>query len=182
MPLDQKLAENQIIDFDAETFVEGIWNTELMKVYNNAPDIDLLIDSLKQHPKSTFAKNGNSLGIGNIGYFRVKGQGEVLQINENNVLLQTANNTVEIETEFIFGNAIRDASGLIKINDFDDTSDFNSISEMINDRIRKELIPSFSSELKIHQTVRFEGAVELNREHLTLSQLEVIPFTLKIIP
>ena len=180
--LDKRLAADTEIEFDAKAYVEGIWSNELMKVYNDAPDISLIIESLKSDSAGAFEKYGSSLGIGNIGYFRVKGQGTVASINENNVLVKVGRTIIEIETEFVYGNAIRDASGLVKVNDYDNTSDFNSISESINEKIREEVIPVFRPGVKTGDKLRFQGAIELNQAHLDLEQIEVIPLTLQIIP
>ena len=128
------------------------------------------------------SKKRKPWGIGNIGYFKVQGEGSVLSVHENNVLLQVGKLTVEIETEFIFGNAVRDASGLIQINDYDETSDFNLISESINDKIRKEVVPDFRARVKEGNIVRFKGALELNKAHLKLDQPEVIPVSVQLIP
>jgi predicted lipoprotein len=179
-PLDKKLADNNEISFDAKAYVDGIWGNELRMVYKDAPDIALLIDSLEHNTAAAFETYGYALGIGNIGYFRVKGEGMVTAVNNNNVLLQVGSHVIEVETEFVYGNAIRDASGLVKLNDYDNSSDFNSISESINEKIRKELIPEFRSKVKIGDKVRFEGAIELNKAHLKLSRIEVIPITLQI--
>lgn len=179
-PLDKKLADGNEISFDAKDYVEGIWGNELRMVYKDAPDIALLIDSLEQNTVAAFETYGYALGIGNIGYFRVQGVGLVTAVNNNNVLLQVGSHVIEVETEFVYGNAIRDASGLVKLNDYDNSSDFNSISESINEKIRKELIPEFRSKVKIGDKVRFEGAIELNKAHLKLSRIEVIPITLQI--
>ena len=178
--LDKKLADGNEISFDAKAYVNGIWSNELRMVYKDAPDIALLIDSLEQNTVAAFETFGYALGIGNIGYFRVIGEGLVTAVNNNNVLLQVGSHVIEVETEFVYGNAIRDASGLVKLNDYDNSSDFNSISESINEKIRKELIPEFRSKVKTGDKVRFEGAIELNKAHLKLSRIEVIPITLQI--
>ncbi|MBN7810783.1 DUF2291 domain-containing protein [Algoriphagus sp. H41] len=181
-PLDERLAANQKEVFDAAAYVESIWDTELAESYGNAPDFSQLLTALATDPEGTFEKSGNALGIGNIGYFRVKGEGTVTSVDENHVLLQVGDKSVEIETEFIYGNALRDASGLVKINDYPNTSDFNTISEEINARIRHDLIPTFRSSLAVGDRVEFEGAMELNKAHLNLQRPEIIPFTLKINP
>lgn len=180
-PLDEKLAESKEVAFDAKLFVEGMWKNDLLAVYDTAIDLTMLIDQLGQNPELTFKQEAQALGIGNIGYFKVKGEGTVIAVNENNVLLQVGNLPVEIETEFIFGNAVRDASGLIKINDYDETSDFNLISEAINDKIRAEVIPPFKAKVENGNKVSFKGALELNKAHLNLDQPEVIPVSIQII-
>ena len=102
-------------------------------------------------------------------------------VNENNFLVIVGGQIVEIEMEFIFGNAVRDASGLIKANDYDKTADFNSISESINERIRNDVVPEFRTKVEKGNKVIFKGALELNKAHLDLSQPEVIPVSIQII-
>ena len=181
LPLDEKLAAGKKVAFDAKSFVDGIWKTNLLVVYDSAIQVTTLLEELKKNPQSAFEQKAQALGIGNIGYFKVQGEGTVLSVNENNVLLQVGNQIIELETEFIFGNAVRDASGLIKVNDYDETSDFNSISESINDKIRKEVVPNFRDKVKINDKVSFKGALELNKAHLHLSQPEIIPVSIQII-
>lgn len=180
-PLDEKLAENTTIEFDASSFVKEIW-PNLLVAYDSGTEINQLLGEISSDPQQTFTDKANALGIGNIGYFKVMGEGKVESINENNVIILVGDQRIEIETEFVFGNAVRDASGLVKVNDFDKTSDFNSISEELNHTIREEVIPGFKAKVQKDATVLFKGAVELNKEHLDLTQPEVIPVILQITP
>ncbi len=180
MPLDEKIASEQTVTFDAESFVNDLWNQELQSVFDSSMGFSSLMMSLQENPLETFSRHGQSLGIGNIAYFRVSGEGIVNKVNENNVLVQVGDRLVEIETEFIFGNAIRDASGLIKINDFDKTSDFNGISEAINRKVREEVIPNFRQKVKEGDRIQFHGALELNKAHLHLDLPEIIPVSIEI--
>ena len=180
-PLDEKLSESKEIAFDAKSFVEGIWENDLMNAYDSAVDLMILMGKLRENPDVTFEREAQALGIGNIGYFKVRAEGTVLSVTENNVLMKAGDQIVELETEFIFGNAVRDASGLIKSNAYDKTADFNSISESINDKIRKEIIPDFRAKVVKGNKVIFKGAIELNKAHLDLRQPEVIPVSIQII-
>jgi len=145
-------------------------------------DLPGLLDQLLNDPELTFRREANALGVGNIAYFKVQGEGFVLKVNENNVILRVEDHELEIETEFIFGNAVRDASGLVRINDFDRTSDINLISETINHKIRSEIIPPFRARVKEGNKVKFTGAMELNMSHLELDRPEVIPVSIQITP
>lgn len=180
-PLNEKLADSSKVAFDAKSFVDSIWTTDLLGAYDSATNIINLLGELKKNSELTFAQKGRALGIGNIGYFKVVVEGTVLSVNENNVLVQVAERLIEIETEFIFGNAVRDASGLIKVNDYGETSDFNSVSESINDKIRNEVIPDFRGKVKKGDLVNVKGALELNKAHLNLKLPEVIPVSIQII-
>jgi predicted lipoprotein len=180
--LDEKIASEQQVVFDAKSYVNGIWAAQMRASYDSSTNLTILFEQLTNDSESTFQREAQALGIGNIGYFKVQGEGTVVAVNENNVMLQVGDQMIEIETEFIFGNAVRDASGLIQINDYDETSDFNSISEAINDKIRKEVIPNFRANVSKGDQVFFAGAIELNRAHLKLNQPEVIPVSLQIVP
>jgi len=42
-------------------------------------------------------------------------------------------------------------------------------------------LPSFKSTVKKGNTIEFVGAIELNKEHLNLQKIEVVPIEIKII-
>lgn len=58
--------------------------------------------------------------------------------------------------------------------------DFNNVSAELNKIIREKVLPPFKQQAKKGNTVEFSGAVELNKEHLKLSDIEVIPVETKI--
>jgi len=181
-PLNERLTEIEEKTFDAKAFAEDLWKSSLFKTFDTALVLNDLLENLKSDPQQTFDLHARAIGIGNIGYFKVKGEGVVYKVNENNIILSYEGLKVEIETEFIFGNAVRDASGLIRIEDFTRTSDINAISEEINKLIRERLIPPFRKEVKKGNKVRFTGAIELNRAYPDIRLPEVIPLTLQILP
>lgn len=170
--------------FDAASYAQGFWNNRLIPSLSSAIDLNNLIALLKKSPGETFEKHSNALGIGNIRFFLVRGQGEILSINENDVSVMmktdSSEKAIHIAIEYIYGNAVRDASKAININDFDNTMDFNNVSAEINKIIRSEVLPPFKTEAKEQRMVEFFGAVELNREHLSLENLEVVPINLKV--
>lgn len=171
--------------FDAKTYARNYFNNKLLPSLSNAVELNQLMFLLQTNKEQTFDKYGHALGIGNIRYFLVKGEGEVTSINENDVTVvakpDTNQKTIRIATEFVFGNAIRDASGKIDINEFSNTMDFNNVSAEINKIIRAEVLPPFKKTVVKGDSVQFAGALELNKEHLDVEDIEVIPIQLKII-
>ena len=102
-------------------------------------------------------------------------------MDENDVYVLTKNKqTLKIAIEYIFGNALRDAPGLIDINDFNNTMELNNIAAAVDKIIRDEVLPPFSSQVKKGDNISFAGAFELNQEHINLANIEVIPVVLKI--
>ena len=113
----------------------------------------------------------------------IKGDGKINAIDENEVAITTndsAKQTFTIAIEFVYGNAIRDASGLVSLNSFSSTTDMNSFSEEINKIVRTEVLPGFKTKAKAGDNVKFAGAIELNQAHLKLDSIEVVPIKLTI--
>lgn len=170
--------------FDAPGYANDYFNNKLLPLFGHTEEINQLILSIKASKNEAFEKYGHSLGIGNIKYFLVRGEGHLTSINENTTRILVKNdscqNSFNIVTEFVYGNAIRDASGLINLNEFSNTMDFNNVSAGINKIVRTEVLPAFKSSAKIGNDVRFFGAIELNKEHPALNTIEIIPISLKV--
>jgi len=171
--------------FDAKAYAANYFNDKLIPSLNSAVEINQLMSLLQSDKEQTFGKYGHALGIGNIRYFLVKGEGLVESIGENDVTLlakaDSAKKNIRIATEFVFGNAIRDASGKIDINEFSNTMDFNSISSEINKIVRVQILPQFKRNVKKGDTVQFAGAIELNKEHVNVEDIELMPIQLRIV-
>jgi predicted lipoprotein len=182
--LDEVKASSLEGQFNATSYARQFWEQQLLPNLSRAIEVNQLVALLKTNPESTFEAHSNALGIGNIRFFLVQGQGEVAAINENDVTVVVGSaagqREVRIATEYIFGNAVRDASGLIDINAFDNTMHFNNVSAELNTIIRMEVLPPFKASVQKDQVVTFTGAIELNQEYLNLEEIEVIPIALTI--
>ena len=182
--LDEVKASVSAKEFNATSYAQTFWNGKLIPNLNKAIEISRLTSMLASDPEKTFDEYSHALGIGNLRYFLVQGKGETVSVNENDVSLlvksDSAQQAIKIATEYIFGNAVRDASGLININEFNNTMDFNNVSAEINKIIRAKVLPPFKATVKKGNIVEFVGAIELNKEHLNLSPIEVIPVEIKL--
>lgn len=171
--------------FNAARYANEFWGTKLIPATTNAIETGELLSLLKTDKQKAFANHSHALGIGNIKFFLVQGEGIVESVEENQVLVkiesQPESPEISIATEYIFGNAVRDASGAIDINEFSNSMDFNNVSAEINKLIREGVIPEFKSKVKKGDRITFSGAIELNKEHTDLKKIEVIPVSLKIV-
>lgn len=171
--------------FDAAGYAKDFWEKKLIPGLSGAVDLGALTTQLKMEKDKAFDQHSHALGMGNIRYFLVKGQGIVTDVHENEVSVKLAGTAesvgnVRIATEYIFGNAVRDASGEIDINAFTNSMDFNNVSAEINKLIREKVVPRFKSEVKKGDRIAFHGAIELNRAHLQTNDIEIIPVSLQI--
>ena len=183
-----KLSELQTVEpkpFDAPGFVQKLWAGPLPARLDSALTLDALQAAIKANPTQTFDNYLNSMSIGNVRYGLVKVTGKVLSVNDDNVVVLTGSkdnqHTVTIATEYVYGNAIRDASRLVNIKDFVNTTDLNKISEELNKTVRTKVLPAFKGSVQKTDSVTCTGAIELNQAHYSLDDLEIIPVQCKII-
>lgn len=183
-----KLSELQVVEpkaFDAPAFTQQLWDTKLPAKLDSALTLEALQTELKTNPGRAFDTYFNSMSIGNVRYTLVKVTGKVLSVNDDDVVILTgakdAQRTVKIATEYVYGNAIRDASRLVNIKDFVNTTDLNRISEELNKRVRTKVLPAFKGTVQKGDSVDCSGAIELNQAHYSFDDLEVLPVQCKII-
>jgi predicted lipoprotein len=170
-----------VTQFNATAYARKYVDKQLLPSAGKATDIDQLLALLKDKPDSTFKSYSHTMDIGNIRFFMASGKGTVTSIDDNDAYLLTpGKQTVKIATEYIFGNALRDAPGIISINDFTNTMDLNNVSAEVNKIVRSEVVPPFKTKVKKGDTVTFAGAFELNQAHINLDNIEIIPVSLKI--
>ena len=149
--LDDVKKEAIVTKFDASKFA-GKYYKEVLPVAAGSVEYNTLLSLLKTDPGKAFANHAHALGIGNIQYFLVQGKGKIQSINESSITVlirsDSAQSTANIATEFVFGNAIRDASGLIKLKDFSNTADLNNVSSEVNRIVREQVLPPFLAKAK----------------------------------
>ncbi|MDL5513523.1 DUF2291 family protein [Arenibacter sp. M-2] len=180
-PLDERHIAQKKGVFDPDAFAQKFMETKLTGL--PAMEAGQFMEALEQDLEQFTAEKGRKMGISNDYYFIVEGNGIVLDIGNENVRIKlegVADSELLIATDFIFGNAIREGSGMASIGDFQNTMDFNSISVAVNNRVRTDVVPPFLNEVEEGDHVYFKGAVEVNTKHPDLPNLRIIPLILEI--
>jgi len=168
--------------FDAAAYANNYFYKQLPPAIAEAPDVDKLIAMIKTDTSAAFKSYGHALAIGTTRYFLVQGKGTIVNIDDNGVWVSTpAGNTVLLGTEYVYGNALRDASGLVDINKFSNTMDLNNISGAVDKIVRTKILPGIKPQLKKGGIILFSGAAGLNQAHLQLDGMEITPVSIKII-
>lgn len=167
-------------NFDFKAYADSIYYKGILK---SKKDISLtdLISLVQSNPEIAFKKHGNRLGIGDSAYFMVKSTGKIIAIKDGiYTIADEKNGIVYIDTKYIFGNAIRDASGLVKLTDFKTNAEFNKVSESLNDIIRNEVLPKAISKIHIGDSISFTGAIKLNKKQSLFKDITIIPSKIKL--
>ena len=180
-----EVQKDTVQKFDAAAFSKKIWAEQMPAKITGAADLTAFIQAVTADKEAALKKYSNALGIGNYRYALIKTQALVSTVNEDEILIQipVADSviTATLATEYIYGNAIRDASALVDVKDFPNSADLNSISEEMNKIVRSTVLPEFKKAVKKGDRINITAAVELNKEHIKWSGLELLPVSLQIV-
>lgn len=169
--------------FDAVAYSKRLWTERMPAKIDSAVALGDLIRVVSTNKETAFANYSNALGIGNYRYALIQTPAIVKTVNEDDIIITmpVADSSLEaiLATEYIYGNAIRDASKLVDINDFTNTTDLNSVSEELNKIVRSTVVPGFKTQVKQGDTLLITAAVEINKEHINWNSLELVPVRIK---
>lgn len=181
-PLHEVKASADEKKFNVEAFSKDLMDHKMPSVA--AINIDIFFNRLKNDFERLMEEQGRQLGVSDQRYFMVEGKGVIITVEEENMLIQIGEEKeieLRIATDFIFGNTLRDASGLVSISDYANTMDFNNISVEMNKLVRQDIILPMLDQVQPGSKVIFKGATKINIKEPSLKDLRVIPVQLKIV-
>ena len=134
---------NSRSSFEATAFVRAFWDEQLLPGAGKAVEASQLIAEIKRDRNTAREAYGRSLGLSDTYFYFVSGTGRVVSVEKNTVGLSIDDDSTHVqvllETGILFGNAVRDGTGLLDVNDFANSQDFNAISTEINRRIEDSM-------------------------------------------
>lgn len=176
VPLERAKAQAAAESFDPGAFVERFWEEELLPSADDAVAIDVLRAAFSQDPKAAAEKYGHRLGLSGQSSYWVTGKGKVSDVAKSKVIVALADGgKVVLPTGPIFGNAIRDGSGLLNVSDFADSQDFNGLSSEINRRVEESVLPQLREQATVGAELTFVGGVEIRDSETALDTVTVVP-------
>ncbi len=176
--LKKAVAEKAATIFSPAQFAETFWSGQLLPAAELATPAERLLSAISENPttaKKSFAK-GTGAGAGY--FYFLRGLGQVLAVTEDEVSLNVTGGTnaeVTLQVGLIFGNALRDGSGLLNVNDYANSQDFNGISEALNRLVEIRVQPKLHEQAKVGAKISFVGCAEIADESTDLKPLKVIP-------
>ncbi|MDC0935578.1 DUF2291 family protein [Pirellulales bacterium] len=162
-------------------FADRFWNTQLREAHGQAVEVQSLLQAGKTDPSEARARLGRQVGLGGATFFFVRGAGRVEEIGPNRCLLfvEGTSDNVCIETGVIIGNSVRDGTGLIDVNQFASSQEFNEISFALNQRVEELVLEPAKEKLMRGALVRFVGCSEVGGDE-DFDPLCVVPVYLEI--
>lgn len=177
--LDEYRFLNRAETFNASEYANDVWKNKIPEVAGKAPEMNLVIDLFENNPEKAFSEYGKKLGISKTWYFMVQSSGTIDSVDNESVWVSLENNRrIQLATAFIFGNAVREGSGAVNIDDFINMTDFNNVSVALNKKVKTDIIPVLKKNSITGRKVEFSGVFEMNEEKIDLKAIRIIPVSI----
>lgn len=179
VPLERVAKEKAAATFDPKEFAREFWNEQLLKELDKAVKAEVLLPAIQADAAAAKQKFSRSVGVSESYTYFVSGNGRVVAVSDDEISLAVTkpatNAEVSLQVGLLFGNAVRDGTGLLNVNDYPNSQDFNGISEALNRIIEERVQPKLREEVKVGVIIRFVGCAEVNDEASDLKPLKVVP-------
>jgi predicted lipoprotein len=162
---------------DVPRFAEQFWTEKLASPAAQPVDARVLVAALRENPAEAANKYGHRAGIGGKAFFYVSGEGQVSAVDRTGVRLNAlapGSTQLVLITGPIFGNALRDATGLLDIKDFN-SFDFNALSAELNRLAESRAQPALRRGLTVGSTISFIAAGEFDDASGEEPVLKLVP-------
>jgi len=174
--LKQAQTEQMAGVFDAAKVASQFWETKLLPGVERAVEVKDLLAALAKDPVTAGKQHGRTLGIGGATMFLVRGSGKVVEVSDDAIVvaLDGMDAKVSLSVGLLFGNTVRDASGLLDVSTYPNSQEFNDLSTQLNSIVETKLAPALKETAAVGKTIRFAGCAELG-EDAKPDVLPVIP-------
>lgn len=184
VPLAQAAREKAAATFNPAEFAESFWSGRLLKSLDQAVKAEALLPVIQANPAEAKQKFSRSVGVSESYTYFISGKGRVLAVTDDEISLAVTdgatNAEVSLQVGLLFSNAIRDGTGLLNVNDYPNSQDFNAISEALNHLVETRVQPKLRERAKVGAVVAFTGCAEVNDESTDLKPLKVVPIRAEI--
>jgi predicted lipoprotein len=178
VPLKQAQAAKEQAAFDAAEYAATFWTNRLLASLDRATDAATLIAVLKQDSATAAQRYGRRVGLGSSTFYFVQGTGMVVSAERRGVGISLRTNApaeVLFHTGLLFGNALRDATGLLDVSAFPNSQDFNDLSTELNRIVETGILPSLKTNAATGRRLRFVGCAEVEADAVNVIPLKVVP-------
>jgi predicted lipoprotein len=170
-------------EFRAHEFAKEFWTTRLMPSLDRAADVAAVLAVAREDPHEARQQFGRSVGLGRAAFYLLRGRGTVVSVDKDGVGVSTDAGTsqpdVLLHTGLVFGNTVRDATGLLSAGDFIDSQQFNDVSTELNHIVETRVLPPLQEQARVGRRLEFIGCAEVMDES-DWRPLRIIPLDVKV--
>jgi predicted lipoprotein len=180
VPLLEREAKKQAEGFDAATYAEDFWENRLTPALAEALDVATVLAALKDNPAAARGELGRTVGLSRATFFFVRGRGTIVAVEKSRLGVALEGDSdlpdVWITTGPVFGNALRDAPGLLQSQDFPNSQHFNELAAELNALVESRVLPPLREAAEVGAPIEFVACVEVPGGSVS-QPLEMIPLS-----
>lgn len=169
--------------FNAAEFVGRFWGEKLLPATEKATDATQVIAAAASNPTKVREQFGRTVGVTSSYFLFVRGAGRVVSASDDSIglTLKSEGDTAEIVVPLglVFGNAVRDGTGLLDSSSYPNAQEFNDISAALNSMVETNVLPQLQQLAKVGKRIQFTGCVEVADEETDLKPLKLVPIAVK---
>jgi predicted lipoprotein len=177
--LDESSSAKAMQTTSAREFAATFWEEKIIPTLGGAPEGEELINALREKPQEARQRFGRKLGVSRTTLFTVRGKGKVVAIDKSVVSIALKKGSekpdILLHTGLVFGNTVRDSTGLLATSDFQHSRQFNEASTELNRIVETQVIPRLKENASIGKHIRFVGCIEMPDQGELASPLSIIP-------
>jgi predicted lipoprotein len=151
--------------FEPTKFAEQFWTTRFLPALAAAPEANVVLAALAEDAPAAKTNFGRTVGMSDTAYYIMRGSGTVASVSPKAVAVAlvagSAGPDLQLGTGLLFGNTVRDASGLLDPGQFPNSQDFNDLSTALNQIVEKRVIPRLQQGAAAGRRLRFVVAAEI---------------------
>ena len=170
--------------FDATVFAENFWAEKLLPAASKTVSADVLLSAIQANPSSAKTNYSRSVGLSDSYFYFLHGEGKIISVSDDAVSISVTENStnvqIALQTGLVFGDAIRDGTSLLNVNDYPNSQDFNDISAALNHLVETRVLPKLREQAKVGAKLSFAGCAEVDDESTDLKPLKIIPIQTKV--
>jgi predicted lipoprotein len=184
VPLKAAKAEKAAAEFNPTQFAEKFWTNQLLPSLSQTIKADVLLVAIQSDPAAAKKRFSRTIGLSGTYYYFLSGSGRVVSVSDDEISLAITpggtNAEISVQCGLIFGDAVRDGTGLLNESAFSNSQDFNDISAALDHVVETRVLPELRRQAKVGAQISFAGCAEVDDETLDLHPLKVIPIQAKV--
>lgn len=169
--------------FNATDFVSQFWHEKLLPATGQAAEAATVLEAIAVAPRQVREQFGRTVGMSSSYFLFLRGSGRVVSADAENIGLAVkavgAEPDIVVPLGFVFGNAVRDGTGLLNSSSYPNAQEFNDISAALNSIVETNVLPRFQQIATVGRRIEFAGCVEVGDEETDLKPLRLVPISVK---
>jgi predicted lipoprotein len=182
--LDSPTSVRGVPKSNPKEFAASFWAEKAVPSFEKVPDASHLIALLHNNRQTANQQFGRKVGVSRSTLFVMRGEGTVVEKDKKGVSVALESGTegadIMLQTGLLFGNTVRDATGLLDASEFEDSQQFNEVSAELNRLIEESVISALKEKAVNGRRIEFVGCVEIHDNDEIAKPLSVIPMQVRI--